>query len=106
MSLSGFAPAISNLHPLCWSSLSFQLDYTWFCVSQFRAVLLQNVAYGLWSDGQPLAVIAPRLACVRPLFVLLVLIVFCWSSSDHHTFFSFLPDVQHRHGSFNPSAQL
>ncbi|GJS82557.1 hypothetical protein Tco_0749098 [Tanacetum coccineum] len=28
------------------------------------------------------------------------------SGKDHHTSFSFLPDVQHRHGSYPPSTQL
>ncbi|GKG11964.1 hypothetical protein Tco_0346201 [Tanacetum coccineum] len=28
------------------------------------------------------------------------------SWKDHHIFFSFLPDVQHRHGSSHPSTQL
>ncbi|GJY38947.1 hypothetical protein Tco_0425311 [Tanacetum coccineum] len=36
----------------------------------------------------------------------LTVVGFDYSWRDHHTFFSFLPDVQHRHGSFQPSAQL
>ncbi|GKD23798.1 hypothetical protein Tco_1225501, partial [Tanacetum coccineum] len=35
-----------------------------------------------------------------------VVVGFNYSWKDHHTFFSFLPDVQHRHGSSHPSTQL
>ncbi|GKB77405.1 hypothetical protein Tco_0944300 [Tanacetum coccineum] len=35
-----------------------------------------------------------------------VVVGFDCSGEDHHTFFSFLPDVQHRHGSYPPSTSV
>ncbi|GJZ52872.1 hypothetical protein Tco_0828940 [Tanacetum coccineum] len=66
----------------------------------FAGRLLQSLA-----DGQPFAVIA--LGGQGP-YVLIILGTqrFDWSWKDHHTFFSFMPDVQHRHGLFIHQTQL
>ncbi|GKG15372.1 hypothetical protein Tco_0357695, partial [Tanacetum coccineum] len=50
----------------------------------------------------PLAVIAPRPGLCSASYS----VGFDCSWKDHHTFFSFMPDVQHRHGSYPPSTQL
>ncbi|GKA87628.1 hypothetical protein Tco_0809392 [Tanacetum coccineum] len=62
--------------------------------------------YNPWPDGQPFAIICtvcrPGLCSAS----YSVVVGFDCSWKDHHTFFSFLPDVQHRHGSFHPSTLL
>ncbi|GKF98015.1 hypothetical protein Tco_0293836, partial [Tanacetum coccineum] len=61
-----------------------------------------STVYGQMAN--PLAVIAPRPGlCSTSCFVV---VGFDCSWKDHHTFFSFLPDVQHRPGSSHPSTQL
>ncbi|GKD19717.1 hypothetical protein Tco_1208875, partial [Tanacetum coccineum] len=52
--------------------------------------------------ANPLAVIAPRPGLCSASYS----VGFDCSWKDHHTFFSFLPDVQHRPGSYHPSTQL
>ncbi|GKG04538.1 hypothetical protein Tco_0314925 [Tanacetum coccineum] len=54
--------------------------------------------------ANPLAVIAPRPGLCSASYFAVVGIDCSWK--DHHTFFSFLPDVQHRHGSYPQSTQL
>ncbi|GJS02244.1 hypothetical protein Tco_0318752 [Tanacetum coccineum] len=49
-------------------------------------------------------VIAPRPGLCSASYSAVVGFDCSWK--DHHTFFSFLPDVQHRHGSSHPSTQL
>ncbi|GJS51880.1 hypothetical protein Tco_0625242 [Tanacetum coccineum] len=50
----------------------------------------------------PLAVIAPRPGLCSASYS----IGFDYSWKDPHSFFSFLPDIQHRHRSYPPSTQL
>ncbi|GKB11111.1 hypothetical protein Tco_0845034 [Tanacetum coccineum] len=50
----------------------------------------------------PFAVIAPRPGLCSASYS----VGFDCSWKDHHSFFSFLPDVQHKHGSYPPSTQL
>ncbi|GJV27207.1 hypothetical protein Tco_1383655 [Tanacetum coccineum] len=54
--------------------------------------------------ANPLAVIAPRPGLCSASYSAVVGFDCSWK--DHHTFFSFMPDIQRRHGSFHPSAQL
>ncbi|GKD70410.1 hypothetical protein Tco_1324500 [Tanacetum coccineum] len=53
--------------------------------------------------ANPIAVTAPRPGLCSASYSAVA--GFDCSGEDHHTFFSFLPDVQHRHGSYPPSTQ-
>ncbi|GKG03599.1 hypothetical protein Tco_0311235, partial [Tanacetum coccineum] len=52
--------------------------------------------------ANPIAVITPRLGLCSASYS----VGFYCSWKDHHSLFSFLPDVQHRHESSPPSTQL
>ncbi|GJV81174.1 hypothetical protein Tco_1517044 [Tanacetum coccineum] len=75
------------------------------CVLRFVVVI--GIAVVVVCSRRPAPTVLGQVAKFPAVMAILVYKdQFDCSGKDHHTSFSFLPDVQHRHGSYPPSTQL
>ncbi|GJZ11932.1 hypothetical protein Tco_0546691 [Tanacetum coccineum] len=73
-------------------------------VAVFVVSICRSASTILGQMANLFAVIAPRPGLCSPSYSAVVGFNCSWK--DHHTFFSFLPDIQHRHGSSHPSTKM